>query len=518
MRAYFYLFLFVVVLALPFAMHRALMRGHPEQAAGAERLVIITPHNQDIRREFNHAFSAWHQKRYGAPVELVFLSPGGTNDIRRQLENIYSGWRDKASGRLPEEVPIDIDLVWGGGNYFYEVELGPLGILQPMPLEGALLGAVFPEPALAGVPLYDRSRDSQGRPTPRWVGTCLSAFGIIYNPDLYQTLELAPPRTWGDLTDPKLAGLLALADPTHSGSAAVAYMMVIQRAMADEEERFLRVHPELEARTPAERAKEEGYRQALAAGWKRGMGQLVLIAANARYFSEQAQQPPNDVGNGQAAAGVAIDFYGRAFEESVGAGRCRVVLPPAATAITPDPVAVLHGVKGRRLELALHFVEFLLSREGQLLWILRPGEPLGPALRSLRRPPIRRALYADRSGWADDVDPFATAGRFNQRAEWMGLYSETRALWSAAWIDSRDALKEAYQRVLRIEDPARRQRLLSELTDLPVTMADVERMRSERKKMEQAAQAEEWKAFERVRWAVRFRDHYTQVGKKAGGR
>ena len=68
------------------------------------------------------------------------------------------------------------------------------------------------------------------------------------------------------------------------------------------------------------------------------------------------------------------------------------------------------------------FVEFLLSPEGQRLWILRAGQPGGPVERALRRPPVRQDLYADRTGWSDDVNPFAESRGFNQRADFMKLY------------------------------------------------------------------------------------------------
>ena len=34
------------------------------------------------------------------------------------------------------------------------------------------------------------------------------------------------------------------------------------------------------------------YQAAIAAGWHRGMGQLLLIAANARYFTDNATATP----------------------------------------------------------------------------------------------------------------------------------------------------------------------------------------------------------------------------------
>lgn len=514
MRRYAFILLFLAALAAPFVLRLAVTRGGATRpgAGGAGRLVVITPHMLDIRREFARAFSDWHSRKYARPVVIDYRIPGGTNDIRRQLETTYRGFQ-----RAGREPVADVHVAWGGGDYFFYADLQPPGldILQPMDLDPQFLAEVYPQPTLAGVRLYDVQQPGpDGKtPGPKWVGVCLSSFGVVYNSDLYSSLDLPHPKAWHDLTHEKLSGLLALADPTHSGSAAVAYLMVVQRRMADAELEVFTREPGLREVARAERDKDPAYRAALAAGWKRGMGELLLIAANARYFTDMANQVPHDVGNGEAAAGVAIDFYGRVYEEIVGPTRCRYVAPAAATAITPDPVAVLAGVKGEALELSRHFVEFLLSREGQLLWAKKAGTPGGPLERSLRRPPVRAGVYADQAGWADRTNPFAEAGGFNQRGEWMGLLTDLRMVWAAAWIDGREALREAYAAVLRVREGGRRAALLEELARVPIEMSDVAALRDERKRREggDATALETWKAKQRIQTADLFRRHYHAV-------
>jgi iron(III) transport system substrate-binding protein len=259
------------------------------------------------------------------------------------------------------------------------------------------------------------------------------------------------------------------------------------------------------------------YRAALSAGWSRGMSTLLLVAANARYFTDSSNQVPNDVGNGQAAAGMAIDFYGRVFQDTVGPDRCTVILPASATAITPDPVGIPYGVKGRQLELAGRFVEFLLSPEGQRLWILKVGAPGGPASRAMRRPPIRQDVYAeDRAHWTDDLNPFVDAGGFNQRAEWGGIFSESRMIWVAAWIDNRDALKSAYATILKIRHPPTLRSFLRLLSDLPVRMEDVEKLRAGRRQLEaDKLPTDEFMARQRIEWGRKFDAHYRNVEARA---
>lgn len=551
MRRYIYLILFAVVLIAPFLLQWWVGADMEQDgAAAAGRIVIVTPHNQDIRREFARKFTAWHQNKYGQTIAIEYRMPGGTNDIKRLLETSYP--RD-AAGKLTGERAVDIDLIWGGGDFFFDKELKPLGLLQPLQLDPQMLKEAFPQPALAGVKLYDFDKDANGNPLPpQWVGVCLSSFGIVYNPDLYRAIGLPHPQTWHDLTHEKLAGLIALADPSHSGSAAVAYMMVIQRAMADAEAAYLSRQPLVSApqssvgvgfkptlflssvgagfqpalffpvrikNPPPE--DDPAYQAAIAAGWKRGMGELLLIAANARYFTDSANQVPKDVSTGEAAAGMAIDFYARVTAQTAGPARVQFISPAAATAITPDPVGILQGVQGDRLTWANHFVEFLLTPEAQQLWIVKAGQPNGPRDRSLRRPPIRRDVYDNaetRQDWADDVNPFAEAGGFNQRGQWMALFTDTRPLWAAAWIDSREALKEAYQRILDIKDDVKRAKLIADLADLPIEMEDIENLRAQRKQIEQSqGNARHWIARQRIEWANRFRQHYAAVADKAGG-
>jgi ABC-type glycerol-3-phosphate transport system substrate-binding protein len=248
------------------------------------------------------------------------------------------------------------------------------------------------------------------------------------------------------------------------------------------------------------------------------MQQLVLIAANARYFTDSGAQPPNDVSEGDAAAGVAIDFYGRITEETVGPDREIFLAPRAATAIAPDPIAILYGTHGQQLELANHFIEFLLSPEGQRLWILKVGLPGGPREFALRRSPIRRSVYADRTGWADDLNYFDTAGGFNQRGEWMGTFSELPQIWAAAWIDVRDDLRDAYSRILAVSDENRRGELLAELSDIPITRADVTKEIADLKRItaDHSQDPDIFKATRRLFWSRSFAEHYRQVAQKAG--
>jgi hypothetical protein len=112
------------------------------------------------------------------------------------------------------------------------------------------------------------------------------------------------------------------------------------------------------------------------------------------------------------------------------------------------------------------------------------------------------------------VNPFEEAGGFNQRGEWMSTFTDTRMIWAAAWVDSRDAMQKTYHRILAINDKKRRDTLLAEFADLPITLSDVQEL-PKRMEREAGGNVEEWRARVRLEWANRFSNHYKKIFEKA---
>jgi hypothetical protein len=113
-KVYVCLILFAVVVIAPLALRRGVDANRSQHGPGGDvsRLVIVTPHNSDIRREFAEAFDRWHSEKYKQPVHIDYRVPGGANDIKRLLENTYRGYREKGP-----KVVADIHMVWGGGDF-----------------------------------------------------------------------------------------------------------------------------------------------------------------------------------------------------------------------------------------------------------------------------------------------------------------------------------------------------------------------------------------------------------------
>ncbi|OYU98862.1 MAG: iron ABC transporter substrate-binding protein, partial [Verrucomicrobiales bacterium VVV1] len=228
----------------------------------------------------------------------------------------------------------------------------------------------------------------------RWIGSVLSAHGVIYNRDSLKRLGIEhEPQQWTDLQDPRLVGEVALCDPTKSGSIAKAFENVIQQQMQRRLNALMAENPKADAK-----AREA---QAVREGWTAGLRLLQIIGANARYFTDTSQKPPIDVAAGNCAVGMCIDFYGRQQEEAVRrrgfSGRIGYASPAGGSVSSVDPVALLRGAKNK--EVAIAFIEYVLSMDGQKLWNFQTGAPGGPERFALRRLPVRRDFYA-REDWS----------------------------------------------------------------------------------------------------------------------
>jgi hypothetical protein len=158
-----------------------------------------------------------------------------------------------------------------------------------------------------------------------------------------------------------------------------------------------------------------------------------------------------DVGAGDAAAGVCIDFYGRyqaqALAEAGDPLRVGYVDPPGESAIDADPVSMLRGAP--HPETARRFIEFCLSEAGQALWQFRAGsDDLGPLRHELRRMPVRRVMYErylDR--FIDPVNPFELARPFDSfNAEY---WSFIPLLFRSMAIANHGLLSDAWRAIVR---------------------------------------------------------------------
>jgi len=434
----------VLVLLVPFLLQ-------PRREAiphGARKLVIMSPHNEAVRHEFERAFQRWHRARFGEAVTIDWRNIGGTSEIVRYLDSEFI-----AAERVGRN-GIGIDLFFGGGQYDHAQQakkghLAACGLRQRHPewLTDAVIPATF-----SGEMFYD--------PEDRWYGCCLSSFGICWNQDVLAAHGIRPaPQGWADLADFSYYRLVALADPTKSGSINKAFEMLIQEQLRSE--LTARGIPGGQA-TPAASAAAED----LAAGWRRAFGVIRRIGANARYFTDSASKVPLDVAQGAAAAGMCIDFYGRFESEMIArnerSDRMIYITPIGGSSVSVDPIALIRGAPHR--ELAERFIDFCLSPEGQQLWNTRVGESGGPVITggperyALRRLPIRKDMYTQKfSQTMSDPTalPYLQVGDFAYQAAWTGpLFALIRVLIRTMCIDTHAELTSAWEAINRNGGPA----------------------------------------------------------------
>ena len=387
--------------------------------AGDQQLVIVTPNGREIQAEFTRLFTAQHP---GASIK--WINSGGTADNLREVEAKFKGI-DPSKG-------IGDDLFFGGGAETF-LDLEHNGLLQPLP-------ATYDVPdSLNGVPLHGANND--------WVGSALSGFGILANQEVAQRDHLPAVKTWADLADPRLFNRIELADSRHSGSAHVAYEVILQSN-----------------------------------GWDRGWQILTAMAGNARIFASSASQLPQDVANGEAVYVPSIDFYARTSVAKSG-GKLAYIEPAGQLVVTPDPIGILQGAP--HLDLARQFVATVMSPEGQKLWMLPKGAPGGPQQASLYRMPALPALYNPIPvGSLIPSNPFAAK---NTRPYDSGKAALRRKvlddLLGAVLVDNLALIKARWQAT---PDPAK-------LAFVPVTEAQVDQMAAQWKDLEFAkGKTREW--------------------------
>jgi iron(III) transport system substrate-binding protein len=459
----------VVTVALPFV----LRPRQPALAPADDTVVIITPHNEAIRTEFGRGFQAWYRARTGRTVAVDWRVVGGTSDITRFLESEYiaafrNHWEGRlhhdwnaevqagfANSNLPADAPAAVkearaaflessvscahDLFFGGGSYDFvrQAQAGRIVASRVMQTHPEwFTDAVIPQ-RFTGEQYWDE----QGR----WIGNVVSSYGILYNVDVLQRLGLTPPREWRDLTNPRYAGALGLSDPTKSSSMAKAFENIIQQQM--------------QLRLKALGAASET--QAVREGWDTGLQLIQILAANARYFTDSSQKPPIDVAQGDCAAGICIDFYGRAQAEAVGrrgATRLEFVTARGGTVNSVDPIAVLRGAPHR--EVAELFVEYTLTMDAQKLWNFRPGTEGGPQRFALRRMPVRRDFYAHAEWTASrsdpQADPFSDPSPLIYQPAWTShLFRELAFVARVMCLDPHTELADAWRAINAAPETAR---------------------------------------------------------------
>ncbi len=322
------------ILFYPAALLLALLLGTGCRKACDRELVIISPHSPEIRREFSLAFAKWYTARTGRTVEIKWLDVGGTGEA---IEYIRSRNVDKKQAG-------GVDVFFGGGNFPF-MQLSDAGLLIPHLLADSVLEKIPHD--INGAPIH--GADSL------WYGAAVSGFGIMYNREIAARNGFSMPTRWEHLADPRCQGWISSGDPRYSGSIHMMYEILLQ-----------------------------------AYGWEKGWDIITRMGANVQTFAKGAGSAAKAVSLGQAAFGLAIDFYAFIEIERYGRDRLGFVLPEGETVLSADGIGILKNAPSPNL--AHLFLDYVLG-EGQKLWILRAGVEGGPVENALCRFPVDSTLY-----------------------------------------------------------------------------------------------------------------------------
>ncbi|HVQ39118.1 MAG TPA: extracellular solute-binding protein [Pyrinomonadaceae bacterium] len=157
------------------------------------KLLIYTPHGQDLLKDFIARYQAEHKE-----VEVQFLDMGS----REILERV------RAERNRPQA-----DLWWGAAHTTFQTAA-----------EENLLAAYRPTWADK---VSNSARDSQDR----WFGTYQTPEVIVYNSDAVKPEEA--PRDWDDVLDPKWRDKILIRNPNPSDSMRAIFGAMIWRFHKD---------------------------------------------------------------------------------------------------------------------------------------------------------------------------------------------------------------------------------------------------------------------------------------------
>jgi len=468
--------LLLAIVALPFFVRK----GESEVVRDSgEKIIIITPHNEAVKYEFGIGFKDWYFRKTGKKVWIDWRTLGsGSSDNIKFIDSRYNAafkdywqkvlkreWTQSIQEafskredheRYPEgdlvnqvytafvnsNVGCDMDIFFGGGDLdlIAQAKKGQLALLNIFEMHPEWFQEeVIPERLQWGGLLRD--------PGQKWIGTALSGFDLIYNRDVLKKLRIQDitQLDWPDLADERFFGTIALADPTVSGSFTRAFEVILQYYMQ-------KVYNVLKESGESE---EESRQRAIAEGWYKGMQLIQNIAANARYFTDSSIKAIMDVASGNCAIAMTIDFYGVIQIENLkkrdGVDRLGLLIPKGGTAVSPDPIAIFKGAP--HTELALAFVEYVLSVDGQELWDFKVGAPGGPKRYPLGRASINKKLYSEEYlpyRTNSELNYYANKSPLEYRPQWTApLLKQMRFVIKVSCIDTHPELVTAWKAIIQ---------------------------------------------------------------------
>ncbi|MBN1786245.1 MAG: ABC transporter substrate-binding protein [Candidatus Methanofastidiosa archaeon] len=270
-------------------------------------ITIITRHDTSIQEAFETAFLDSDYAKDANIDKVRFMQP--------------------VSGLWPTAIDNGgIDVAWGGGPTLFDqlMELDYLDVLT----NDILPEMQYIDDNIGGAAM---KRYSNGNVV--WVAAAISSFGFTVNHNVLDAYDLEKPETWDDLADPNYfrdPPVIGVGNAPDTTSNTRIYEIILQNY-----------------------------------GWEEGWVKLTQIAANSGIYYGSVDVL-NAVETGTIAIGTTIDFYGYSSMEDY--TYTEYVIPTGQSLLNGDPIALVKGSENK--EAALAFIDYVLSPEGQSIWLL----------------------------------------------------------------------------------------------------------------------------------------------------
>lgn len=376
-----------------------LLIGLQTWSHAARELIIASPHWEGIQWEFTRAFEKYYFEETGEKLTMRWRDLGGTSQIQKVINSSYQN----------NPATCGIDIFFGGGIDPYE-DQKRRGQLHPFKLPQPILDAI---PAtLHGFPIVD--------PDFQFYGAALSSFGILENLQIKKHIGLPNVSTWEDLTNPALRGWVSSADPRKSGSVHMIYEIILQ-----------------------------------AYGWEKGWRVIYRMSGNVANFLPNSSSPTKEVSLGDAAYAVSIDINGMTQQAFLGKENVRYLVPQGVSIINPDGIAILKGAPN--LDVAKAFVTFVMSRQGQALWMKPTGAPGGAVRFGITRMGVMPSFYqGDLKNLLVPMNPFTIRQPFQYDNQLGGTrWGVVSALIGQTVIDVHRYLQGAWDAINALPESER---------------------------------------------------------------
>jgi ABC-type Fe3+ transport system substrate-binding protein len=280
------------------------------EPGGPVTLKILTRHDVAIHNVFEPAFLNTQYAKDHNIVNIDWLTPDSSfwDDLIRQN---------------------GADICWGGGPTIFD-QLMRDDYLRPLTstLMQTVAARVPDELAGADMKRYDGG-------DLMWIAAAISSFGFTVDHDFMDTHSLPIPTNWTDLAKPIYGSLLPTIPTIGIGNA-----------------------PDTTSNTRIYEIMTQGL------GWNEGWINMARIAGSSNIYGGSVDVQLA-VRTGEVGIGMTIDFYG--FQNQKLNPSNEYILPEDQTIINGDPIAI--PSTSPHPNHAEAFLDFVLSVEGQLLWL-----------------------------------------------------------------------------------------------------------------------------------------------------